>query len=145
MPSRAPRGCCGSTVQAQVIEPRVLFHYITVGIMTASTLPFAPLWRKHPREFVAFGSLAVAALIAAAGSAWSSPSLEEIVAARAEQSAPTPPPLLVRNIAPTDALAANQKIPVASGPNPAAAPFSMAKMDKAAQGRALECLSSGVN
>jgi spore germination cell wall hydrolase CwlJ-like protein len=112
--------------------------------MIESTFSPALLWRNHPRELIAFGSLAAAALIAAAGSAWSSPSLEEIAAARAEQSAPTPPPLLVRNIAPTEAVATNQKIPLASGPNPAAAPFSMANMDKAARTRALECLSSAV-
>jgi len=102
------------------------------------------LWRKHPREMVALGALAFAGLIAAAGSAWSSPSFGGIEESRAEKTAPAPPPLLVRNIAPTDAVAVNQKIPVLSGPNPAAPAFSMANLDQATRARALECLTSAV-
>ena len=102
------------------------------------------LWRSHPREIAALGGLALAAVIAVGGVAWSSPSLDEISAARAEQTAPAPPPLLIRNIAPDQALAVNGQIPLASGPNPAATPFSMANLDTATRARALECLASAV-
>ncbi|HET9811875.1 MAG TPA: cell wall hydrolase [Sphingomicrobium sp.] len=102
------------------------------------------LWRKHPREIVALGSLAFAGLIAVAGAAWSTPTLGDIRKPRPEAAAPAPPPLLIRNLAPTDALAMNGKIPVAGGPNPAAIPFSTAKFDSATRARALECLTSAV-
>ena len=112
--------------------------------MTASTLSPARLWRTHPRELVALSALAAAALMAAAGAAWSTPSLDQITESTSERAAPAPPPLLVRKIAPTDALTLNGKIPLATGPNPAAQPFSMAKLDEATRARALECLTSAV-
>ncbi len=117
--------------------------------MTAATLFPArqraiTLWQKHPRELVALGVLGLAAAIAAAGAAWSSPNLDAIEAERAERTAPAPPPLLVRDLAPTAALAVNQNIPVAGGPNPAALPFSMANADSTTRARALECLTSAV-
>jgi spore germination cell wall hydrolase CwlJ-like protein len=101
------------------------------------------LWRSHPREMIAAGALAFAAFVAG-GTAWSTPNLDEIAAARAEKTAPAPPPLLMRDIAPDAALQLNEKIPVASGPNPAAAPFSTANLDSATQARALDCLTSAV-
>jgi hypothetical protein len=52
--------------------------------------------------------------------------------------------MLVQQIAPQEALAANQKIPFAQGPNPAARGFSLSKTDPAARSRALECLTSAV-
>ncbi|MDQ3483559.1 MAG: cell wall hydrolase [Pseudomonadota bacterium] len=112
--------------------------------MIESTLSPATLWRKHPRETVALGSLAVAGMIAAAGVAWSSPSLGDISRSKVETTAPAPPPLLVRNIAATDAVAVNRDIPLSSSPNPSAQPFSMAKLDSATRARALECLTSTV-
>ena len=134
----------GSAVQAAVIEPRVLLTYITARFsMTALSLSPAreraqALWRSHPREITAMGALAFAGAIALAGSAWSTPNLDKVSTARAEQMAPAPPPLLIRDIAPEDALAMNGKIPLASGPNPAAAPFSMNGMTSATRARALE-------
>jgi spore germination cell wall hydrolase CwlJ-like protein len=117
--------------------------------MTASSLFPArqramALWRSHPREIAALGGLALAVAVAAAGAAWSTPNLDDIAAARTEQTAPTPPPLLIRNIAPQQALAVNGEIPLAGGPNPAAAPFSMANLDTATRARALDCLTSAV-
>ena len=111
--------------------------------MMSTSISPARLWRSHPRESVALGALAVAAMIAAAGSAWSSPSLGDIRAQSAEKTAPAPPPLLIRSIAPTDALAVNQKIPVSGGPNPAASPFAFSG-DSATRARALECLTSTI-
>ena len=52
--------------------------------------------------------------------------------------------MLVRQIAPDQALAVNRKIPFAQGPNPAAQPFSLSKADAAARSRALECLTSAI-
>lgn len=104
----------------------------------------ARMWRNHPREIVALGALAAAGAIALAGSAWSSPSFGGIAEARDSRTAPTPPPLLVRNLAPTEAVAVNSKIPVAAGPNPVAPPFSIAKLDPASRTQALECLTSAV-
>ena len=142
MLSRAPTVLSGSAVQGLVIDTRVLLDYITSFQMTALPLSPAQLWRDHPREFLAIGALALAAIIAT-GSAWSTPSLGDISAARAEKTAPAPPPLLIRNLAPTDALATNQKIPVAAGPNPAALPFRFGG-DSVARTRAVECLTSAV-
>ena len=88
--------------------------------------------------------LALAIGIAATSSAWSSPSLGDIAAAQADKTAPAPPPLLVRKIAPTDAEAMNGQIPLASGPNPAASPFPTARLDSTTRSQALECLSQAV-
>ena len=117
--------------------------------MTAMNLSLArqgavKLWNSHPRELIALGGLALAAAVAAGGAAWSSPNMDAVTAARSEQTAPAPPPLLVRNIAPAEALAVNGQIPLSSGPNPAAAPFSMANLDASTQARALDCLASAV-
>ena len=137
-------------VHAAVIERRVLLDYITARFpMTALSLSPArqraqALWRSHPREIVAMGAVAFAGAIVLAGSAWSTPNLDKVSAARAEQTAPAPPPLLIRDIDPAAALAMNGKIPLASGPNPAAPPFSMEGMNAATRARALECLASAV-
>jgi spore germination cell wall hydrolase CwlJ-like protein len=117
--------------------------------MIASTLSPArtralALWRDYPREVIAMGGLALACMVAAGGSAWSNPNLGAIEAAKAEQTAPAPPPLLMRKIDPASALAINSKVPLASGPNVPAAPFSMAGMNAATRAQALECLTSAV-
>ena len=116
-----------------------------------SALNFSPartralsLWRDYPREVVAMGGVALACMIAAGGAAWSSPNLDAIAAAKAEQTAPAPPPLLMRNVDPAAALAMNSKVPLASGPNNPAAPFSLAGMSEATRVQALECLTSAV-
>ncbi len=117
--------------------------------MTISTLFPArqgalKLWRKHPREGMALAAFGTAASLVAAGAAWSTPNADKIAAAQAERTAPAPPPLMVRDIAPEQAAEANGKVPLASGPNPAAAPFSTAKLDSATRASALECLASAV-
>ena len=98
----------------------------------------AKLWAKHPRETVGFGLLGFAA-VTLAGATLTQP--ETALAQGA--TPPAPPPLLVREIPKTEALAVNRHIPLASGPNPAAAPFKF-KGDQAARDRALECLTSAV-
>ena len=98
------------------------------------------LWRAYPRETTGFGLLAVASAVALGGAAHSMP---ERSAGAASADAPAPPPLLIRQLAPDQALHVNQGIPLSSGPNPAAAPFKF-KGDTAARKRALECLASAV-
>ena len=103
------------------------------------------LVRSRPREAMVGVGIAVAGVAAIAGVAASTPTVDEIRGAPAEVAGPpAPPPMLVRNVAPEQALAINAAIPLASGPNPAAKPFIFANADKAAQGRALECLTSAV-
>ena len=147
---QAPKGSSGSPIQAKVIEPSVLADYITSGIpmITASFSPAREralmLWRRHPREIAALGALALAATLALGGAAWSNPDFGKISAARTAQTAPAPPALLVRDLAPAAALAVNGEIPLSSGPNPAAAPFSLGKASSATRAQALECLASAV-
>jgi len=112
--------------------------------MSESTLSPARLWRSHRREAIALGGIAAAVGLIAAGSAWSNPSLAGIEAVQAEKSAPAPPPLLVRELAPTDAEVMNGQIPLASGPNPAAPPFSTARLSASTRAQALECLTQAV-
>src|SRR4051794_40807055 len=97
----------------------------------------ARLWRAYPRETVGLGLLGLAIASAIGGAAHSTPELPNAAAV------PAPPPLIVRQLPPEQALRINQEIPLASGPNPAAAPFAF-KGDKVARTRALECLASAV-
>jgi spore germination cell wall hydrolase CwlJ-like protein len=101
----------------------------------------ARLWRAYPRETVGFGLLAIAAAAAVGGAAHSTPELPANKAA--EAAPPAPPPMVVRDVAPDQALQINQEIPVASGPNPPAAPFRFTG-NSAARAQALQCLASAV-
>ena len=112
--------------------------------MTSMALFPAALWRRHPRETAILGALALVGAAVAGGAAWSSPSLTGLDRSKAPETAPAPPPLLVRKLAPTDAASLNVKIPLAAGPNPAAKPFSMANLDASTRAQALECLTSAV-
>ena len=97
------------------------------------------LWRAYPRETVGFSLLGLIAAAAIAGSANSTSELP----GGANAAPPAPPPLLIRQIAPEQALQVNAQIPVSQGPNPAAAPFVF-KGNAAAHKQALECLASAV-
>lgn len=112
--------------------------------MTAISLSPAAVWRQHPRELVALGGLALAGMIAVAGSAWSTPATDEIGQAAHAPAPPAPPPMLIQNVAPDQALADNQNIPLSSGPNPAAAPFFAGNLSSTERARALDCLASAV-
>src|SRR5215208_5318324 len=99
------------------------------------------LWRAYPRETLGFGLLALAAAVAVGGAAHSMP---EVGAAAAQtQAPPAPPPLLVRQLAPEQALQVNQEIPLTRGPNPVAPPF-LFKGSSTARTQALQCLASAV-
>ena len=112
----------------------------------AILLSAARLWRAYPRETVVVGTLGLAAAVALAGAAYSTPSLTGLGAASADfrDGPPAPPPLLVRQLAPADALTINRSIPLADSPNPAAKPFALRGADEATRARALECLTSAV-
>jgi spore germination cell wall hydrolase CwlJ-like protein len=97
------------------------------------------LWRAYPRETLGFGLLGVLTAVAIGGAAHSTPEL----AGRTAVAPPAPPPLILKQVAPEQALQINSAIPVTSGPNPAAKPFVF-KGDKAARTQALECLASAV-
>jgi spore germination cell wall hydrolase CwlJ-like protein len=100
----------------------------------------AALWRTHPRETIGFGLLGLAVATAVAGAAHSTP---EVLRPASEAAPPTPPPLLIRQLAPERALQVNQQIPVATGPNPSAKPFVFSGSNSA-RSQALECLASAV-
>ncbi len=102
----------------------------------------AKLWRAYPRETAGLGVLGLVVAGAIAGTAHSTPELPGTNAANSA-ALPAPPPMIVRQLAPDQALQINQTIPLASGPNPAASPFAF-KGDTAARKRALECLASAV-
>jgi spore germination cell wall hydrolase CwlJ-like protein len=97
------------------------------------------LWRNYPRETVGLAVFGVIGFAAIAGVANSMPELP----APRSAAPPAPPPLILKQVAPEQALQINNTIPVASGPNPAAQPFVF-KGDRAARTQALECLASAV-
>ena len=114
--------------------------------MSATLAPFRPsralktrvaeLWRAYPREIIGFGVLGGIVAAAIGGAAHSTPETGTTAALP-----PAPPPMLVRQIAPDQALKINAAVPIAQGPNPAAPPFVF-KGSKAARAQALECLAS---
>jgi spore germination cell wall hydrolase CwlJ-like protein len=109
----------------------------------ANTLP-AGLLRAYPRETVVFGLVAATAVAALAGVAYSNvPAAPTSRSVLAEKTPPAPPPLLVRQLAPEEAVSINQSIPLAAGPNPAARPLSLSAAETA-RAQALECLTSAV-
>jgi spore germination cell wall hydrolase CwlJ-like protein len=96
------------------------------------------LARAYPRETIGLGVLGLIGFAAIAGIANSTPEL-----GTSQAAPPAPPPLLLKQVAPEQALQINQAIPVASGPNPAALPFVF-KGNAAAKSQALQCLASAV-
>lgn len=97
------------------------------------------LWRAYPRETVGLGVFAIVAA-AAIASTTVSPSSS---GSHTRAAPPAPPPMIVRPLAPDQALKVNSEIPVQTGPNPAAASF-LFKGNAAARSQALTCLASAV-
>ena len=100
----------------------------------------AAVARAHPRETIGLGVLGFAIAAVLGGAAVSQPG---VAGPESGVAPPAPPPLLIRQLAPEQALQVNQEIPVASGPNPAAQPFKF-KGNDVARSQALECLASAV-
>src|SRR6476619_4753629 len=99
------------------------------------------LSRAHPRETIGVSLLGFAA--AAAALAAAAQSTPDLAARDSGVAPPAPPPLLIRQLAPEQAVQVNQDIPLTSGPNPAAKPFVF-KGSAAARSQALECLANAV-
>ena len=97
------------------------------------------LLHAYPREAAGAGVLGVILAAAIATTGLSSP----VGPQRAQAAPPAPPPLILQQIAPEQALKVNSEIPVAAGPNPAASPFVF-NGSKDARSQALECLASAV-
>jgi spore germination cell wall hydrolase CwlJ-like protein len=94
------------------------------------------LARAEPRAAVAIGLASVAA--ATAG-------LFQLLAAvdPADAAPPAPPPMLVRQVPPEQALKINAALPLDNSDNPAATPFRLTG-SPAARAEALQCLTSAV-
>jgi spore germination cell wall hydrolase CwlJ-like protein len=97
----------------------------------------AALWRAYPRETLGVGLFGLVTAAAIATTSLSPP------ASRFQVAPPAPPPMTARPLAPDQALKVNAEIPVAGGPNPAAAAFQF-KGNAAARAQALNCLASAV-
>ncbi|GAA4006285.1 cell wall hydrolase [Sphingomonas humi] len=124
--------------------------------MTASILPSRrpgpvqqtlSLLSARPLESAGAGVLALAACLSVAafatghGTAPAQPEAAET--APAAPSVQDMTPFAVRRIDPTEAQKLNAAVPLANGPNPAAAPFVL-KADSKTYGRALECLTQAI-
>ena len=103
-------------------------------------------WRSYRREAIALGLLGAAAAVALGGVAYSTPTTGGLEFNRAARAAapPAPPPLLVRSLAPEDALSINRSIPIADLPNPAARPFTLASAGSVDRLRSLDCLTAAI-
>ena len=97
------------------------------------------LVRAYPREAIGVGVLGFVTAIALGSMAVPNPATSPA----AHAAPPAPPPMTYQQVAPQQALKINADIPLAQGPNPAAAPF-LFKGSKAARAQALDCLASAV-
>jgi spore germination cell wall hydrolase CwlJ-like protein len=96
------------------------------------------LVRAYPREAIGAGVLGFVGFVALGRFAVPHPGMSE-----AQAAPPAPPPLILQPVAPQQALKVNAEIPLANGPNPAAAPFAF-KGSASARTQALNCLASAV-
>ena len=97
------------------------------------------LVRAYPREAIGVGVLGFVSAVALGSLTVATPA----TGPAAHAAPPAPPPLILQPIAPQQALKVNAQIPLASGPNPAAAPFAF-KGSATARTQALNCLASAV-
>ena len=96
------------------------------------------LMHAYPRETIGLGVLGFVIAVAAGSALVPNPT-----AGPAHAAPPAPPPLVLQQIAPEQALKVNSEIPLTAGPNPAAAPFVF-KGSNSARTQALQCLASAV-
>jgi spore germination cell wall hydrolase CwlJ-like protein len=96
------------------------------------------LVRAYPREAIGAGVLGFVGFVALGSFAVPHPGMSE-----AQAAPPAPPPLILQPVAPQQAHKVNAEIPLANGPNPAAAPFAF-KGSASARAQALNCLASAV-
>ena len=114
--------------------------------------PFKPSrpWHSHPRETATLVLVGCAAALALVGAGAATPTLGDLardarkLAPLAEAVPTSPSATELRDVAPDQAIALNARIPIATGPITAAAPFSLGKAKSAARAQALECLTSAI-
>jgi spore germination cell wall hydrolase CwlJ-like protein len=94
------------------------------------------LVRVHPRRTIGVGAASFCALAAIAAQF-------TIPSTGTAATPPAPPSMVMRQMAPADALKVNAAIPLADAANPAADPFAF-KGNSAARAQALQCLASAV-
>jgi spore germination cell wall hydrolase CwlJ-like protein len=97
------------------------------------------LVRAHPRGAIGLGVLGFVSAVAIGSMAVPNPG----TGSTAQAAPPAPPPLILQNVAPQQALKVNSEIPLTAGPNPAAAPFVF-NGNPTARAQALNCLASAV-
>lgn len=100
------------------------------------------LFRTYPRETVGAGIFGVVTAAAIATTGLTHVSQPERPQ-RSQAAPPAPPPMIVKPIAPDQAVKLNAEIPVSAGPNPTATPFVF-KGNSTARTQALNCLASAV-
>ncbi len=97
------------------------------------------LVRYHPRGTIGLGVLGFVGAVAIGSLTVANPT----TGPAANAAPPAPPPLILKQVAPQQALKVNAEIPLTGGPNPAAAPFVFKGSDTA-RTQALNCLASAV-
>jgi len=97
------------------------------------------LVHAHPRGAVGLGVLGFVGFVVLGSLAAPNPA----TGPAAQAAPPAPPPLILQNVAPQQALKVNSEIPLTSGPNPAATPFVF-KGSATARAQAMNCLASAV-
>jgi len=137
-----PDGTLAATAKPGRLKKAYYFTISPLPVTQMIALNAARFWRERPQEMILAAGLALAGIVAVAGSAGSTPSLPALQSV--QDAPPAPPPLLVRQLPADQALAINKSIALDAGPNPAALPFSLGKADAAARGGALECLTSAI-
>jgi hypothetical protein len=94
--------------------------------------------RASPREAVGLGVLGFVSAVVVGAAV-----VPNLTGPAAHAAPPAPPPLIMRDVAPAQAVKLNAEMPLTSGPNPAALPFVF-KGANAARTQALTCLASAV-
>jgi len=97
------------------------------------------LARAHPRGAIGLGVFGFVSAVAIGSMAVPN----SATGPTANAAPPAPPPLILQPVAPQQALKVNAEIPIANGPNPAAAAFVF-KGNTGARTQALNCLASAV-
>jgi len=113
-------------------------YYSTISprpVTQTIALNAARFWRDRPQEVLLAGAVALAGIVAITGSADSTPTLSGVGSDKVAEAPPAPPPMLIRQLPVDQALAINQGIALDTGPNPAARPFSLGKVDTATRSK----------
>jgi len=114
------------------------------------SLALKPLRPLHAlsREVAISAALGIGAAAAIAGVSGATPVMPSLLDSKQDlalrEAAPAPPPMLVRDVAPEDAIKLNATIPMAKGTVVPAAAFAFGNATATDRARALECLTSAI-